>query len=141
MATIDVGDNDRVFVFTRSAEENPPKPMTYELCKNSMVIVIEKDDPPEGELQCVPKIMVYVGGEPVGVIQEFSISASAKASIARIEFKVLSSEVEGASDNLKIGARKSLELLKRLLPYVNIKEVGLNDKLIHEQGLDLSIQL
>lgn len=140
MATIDVGDNDQVFVFTRSAEENPPKPMTHEVGKNAMMIVIEKDDPPEGELQCVPKIMVYVGGEPVGVIQEFSISASAKASIARIEFKVLSSKVEGASDNLKIGASKSLELLKRLLPYLNIKEVGLEGEVLHEQGLDLSVQ-
>ena len=140
MATIDVGDNDRVFVFTRSAEANPPKPMTYELGKNDMVIVVERSEPPEGGLQCVPKIMVYVGGEPVGLIQEFKLSASSKEAIARIEFKVLSSEIEGASDRVKTGANKSLELLKRLLPFVNIKEMGFNDELIHEQGLDLSVQ-
>lgn len=139
MATIDVGDNDQVFVFTRSAENNPPKPMTHELGRRSLMLVIEQDDPIEGDLQCVPQIRVFVGGEPVGLIRGLSIDASSEASIAKIEFKVLSSEIEGASDSLKLGARRSLELLKRLHPFVNIKEVDGKGEVLHEQGLDLSV--
>jgi hypothetical protein len=139
MATIDIGDNDQVFVFTRSAEINPPKPMTHELDRKSMMLVIEQNDPIEGELQCVPQIRVFVGGEPVGLIQGLSIDASSEASIAKIEFKILSSEIKGTSDTLKLEARRSLELLRRLIPYVNIKEVGLDGETIHEQGLNLSV--
>lgn len=137
MPTIDVGDNDKVFVFTRSAESTPPNPKVTELGKNDMMVVIERSDPSEDGLQCVPKIMIYVGGEPIGLIQEFNLNASAKEAIARIEVKILSSEIEGLSDNLKTRANKYLDLLKRLIPFVNIKEIGFNNELLHEQGLSV----
>lgn len=140
MATIDIGDNDQVFVVTRSAEENPPKFTIHELGKNDLMIVVERSDPDKEGIQCVPKVMIYVGGEPVWLIQELNLKASSKEGIAWIEFKVLS-RIEGASDQLRSRANKSLELLRRLLPFVNIKEVGLDDEVLHEQGLNLSVQL
>ena len=136
MATVEVGDNDQVFVFTRSAEADPPKPMTHELGKNDLMIVFEHHEGKAG-IPCGPVVRVYVGGEPVGMIQELTLNASSKSANTQLEVKILSSEIDGLSDGLKTSGNRYLNLLKRLLPFVNIKEIGLNDELIHEQGVSV----
>lgn len=136
MATIEVGDNDKVFVFTRSAEDSPPKPMVHKLGKNDLMVVFEQHES-KGDIPSVPSVKIYVGGEPVGMIQDLNLEASSKSAIAKLEIKILCSEIEGLSDGLKTNCNKYLDLLKRLLPFANIKEIGFNNEVLHEHGMSV----
>jgi hypothetical protein len=108
MATIDVGDNDLVVVYARHEYR--------------------------GEVPEVPTCKIYVGNEQIGCVQELKLKADTREARAQVEITIFSDTVKGVPENLQVLHSKYVNLVKRLLPFVHIKEVGFDSVLVREHG-------
>lgn len=143
MPTIEIGKFDKVFI-VRCQSEVSVNQIT-ELNENDLVLTIQDNgsriDPETNELiKFVPKTKVYVDGTQVSNLSKVQILVSSDNLTPLMEFSVFSPDAEGVKihDGMKERFTANLDLLKRLLPFAIIHEIGSNKIEIRTHGINLN---
>jgi len=104
---------------------------------NDFTISVQRKENPH----VAPNILISVGGHILGLVQEVKFRACANSLIPEIEVTVLAPEVWDGMDDRTCQpmAKNSVEELKKLLPFITIKEVDLNGNIVRVQGMDLGL--
>ena len=106
---------------------------------NDFTISVKRSENPH----IAPNILISVGSRIIGLIQEVKFRACANNLIPEIEVTVLAPEVwDGIDDKdctCQPMAKNSIEELKKLLPFITIKEIDVNGDIVRVQGRDLGL--
>jgi len=108
----------------------------FRIHDNQLLISVNKNENP----QILPEILISVGDEAIGLVQEIKFRACAKNLIPEIEVTVMAPEVWDGCEDLKCQsmAINSVNNLKKLLPFIIINEVDLDGNIVLVHGRDLS---